>query len=267
MCVLGAHTSPKWGPPHGSVSLRNREAGPHEDPLQGPGATHPQGLSLRVPPRQGPPHRWGPGPVVLPASREGHARAGSCSLGPSVGSRPPQTAACGGAARTDRSLWGGAGSGPAATTRGPHRHLCRSTGDPGGPQAGTLKWAASTGQGTSEQAVLLGVLGKEGAKVSGQGREVIGALVLPQGPGKGVKAGLAQRLLHGCHEQLGPACVRAGFWPLLRHTAGARQEAPTLPIRGGQRAAVGGCWGGCLAGLAQLAGDPPASFSLDGQAR
>lgn len=135
MCVLGAHTSPKWGPPHGSVSLRNREAGPHEDPLQGPGATHPQGLSLRVPPRQGPPHRWGPGPAVLPASGKGHTRAGSCSLGPSVGGRPPQTAACGGAVRTDRSLWGGAGSGPAATARGPHQHLCRSTGDPGGPPA------------------------------------------------------------------------------------------------------------------------------------
>lgn len=87
--------------------------------------------------------------------------------------------------------------------------------------------------------MLLGVLGKEGAKVSGQGREVIGALVLPQGPGKGVKAGLAQRLLHGRHEQLSPACVRAGFWPLLRHTAGARQEAPMLPTCRGSELPLG----------------------------
>lgn len=72
-------------------------------------------LGLRVPPRQRTAHHWSPGSVVPPASGDGHAYAGNCSLGPSVGGRPPQTAACGGAARIDRSLWGGErwGSGPA----------------------------------------------------------------------------------------------------------------------------------------------------------
>ena len=216
---------------------------------------HTQGLSLRVPPRQGRAHRWGPGPAVLPPSG-GHAQAGSCSLGPSVGGRPPQTAACGEAARTDRSLWGGAGSGPA----GP-RGCGHCTGSPPtllqvnqgpwwppsprpqhGPQGGTLKWAASTSQGTLEQAVLLGVLGKEGAKVSGQGGEVIGALVIPQGLGKGVEAGLAQRLLHGRHEQLGPTRVRASLWPLLPTHSRCPSGGTNPPRLQGQRAAVGGCW-------------------------
>lgn len=83
------------------------------------------------------------------------------------------------------------------------------------PQGGTPKGAASAGQGTSEQAVLLGVLGKEGAESSRQGCQVVGALVVPQGPGEGIEAGLAQRLLHGCHEQLGPARLRTGCRLLL----------------------------------------------------
>lgn len=78
--------------------------------------------------------------------------------------------------------------------------------------------------GTSEQAVLLGVLGKEGAELAHQGLEVVGALVVPQGPGEGLKAGPAQRLLHGRHEEPGPAHLRPGRRSLLLDT---RPSAPS----------------------------------------
>ena len=139
--------------------------------------------------------------------------------------------------------------GAAATTGGPPASLpgSRSTVDPGGPHPTAAaqppgqdpQWAACAGQGTLEQAVLLGVLGKEGAEASNQGLKVIGALVVPQSLGEGVKAGLAQCLLHGHHEQLGPARVCAGCRDLLcthaQHLSGVAD--PSHPQ--GQQAAVG----------------------------
>lgn len=137
----------------------------------------------------------------------------------------------------------------AATTGGPPASLpgSRSTADPGGPHPTASaqppgqdpQWAACASQGTLEQAVLLGVLSKEGAEASNQGLKVIGALVVPQSLGEGVEAGLAQCLLHSHHEQLGPARVRAGCRDLLRtnaqHLSGGAD--PSHPQ--GQRAAVG----------------------------
>lgn len=92
----------------------------------------------------------------------------------------------------------------------------------------------SAGQGTLEQAVPLGVLSKEAAEASHQGCKVVRALVALQGLGEGVEVGLAQCLLHSCHEQLGPARLRSSCWPLLLHTRpGTHQTAPTLPCAQG----------------------------------
>lgn len=114
----------------GPVHLRNREVEPREDLPQEPAATPPTGPALEGPTR-GSTHHWGPGLVVPPASGEGHARLQSCSLCPSAGDRPAQTAACGGAARTDRSLAGEEGWGPQV------------------PGAKVTTWTEVPGQGSS----------------------------------------------------------------------------------------------------------------------
>lgn len=49
-------------------------------------------------------HWWGPQLTVLVLGREGHALAGSHSVGLSAGSRRLQTAACGGVVQTGKSL-------------------------------------------------------------------------------------------------------------------------------------------------------------------
>lgn len=87
-------------------------------------------------------------------------------------------------------------------------------------------------QRTLEQAVLLGVLGKERAEAGQQRLEVVGALVVLQGPGEGVKAGLAQRLLHGHHVQLGPARLRLGCRPLLPGTGPGRSGGAAAATAG-----------------------------------
>ena len=95
------------------------------------------------------------------------------------------------------------------------------------PQHCPRGWVTAAGQGTLEQAVLLGVLREEWAEAGQQSLHVVGALVVLQGPGEGVEAGLAQRLLHGHHEQLGPACLCTGGQPLLLDTGpGAPSAGP-----------------------------------------
>lgn len=97
--------------------------------------------------------------------------------------------------------------------------------------------------GTLEQAVLLGVLGKEGAEVVHQSLEVVRALILLQGPREGGKAGPAQRLLHGHHEELGSVRLCACRQPLLLDTARNASDTldpsdPSVPACGWQVAGV-----------------------------
>lgn len=65
-----------------------------------------------------------------------------------------------------------------------------------------------------------------------QGLEVVGALVVLQGPGEAPEAGPAQCLLHGRHEELGPAHLRPGRRALLLDTwPGTPSDVPpTRPI-------------------------------------
>lgn len=74
--------------------------------------------------------------------------------------------------------------------------------------------------------MLLGVLGKEGAEVVYQSLEVVRALVLLQGLRKGGKAGPAQCLLHGHHEELGSVRLRTCRQPLLLDTAMNPSDTP-----------------------------------------